>query len=155
MNVKLPEIHIKRFSQYKAAVNENKLKDSFEKFKENFPNNQEFYAECAQLINEYDNLIEKEIIEQYQIKNRNEVCLHFSADYPYCFDRDDPRGIPYFIADRFAWQTDEEEREELTLEDLDIIERFLNTPAGKEGEAWDWFLPWVKRGWPKSEQELT
>ncbi len=129
---------ISNFSKFKTPFNRETIKKSFKKFKEEYPNNDAFYFDCEEAIDifVYDG-IEKETDEG---RSYNGAWR--------CFDRNDPRGIPYFIADHFEIQTSETQREALSPEDLDIVERFLDTPLGKEEEAWDWFEPWaIKRGW--------
>ncbi len=128
---------ITNFSKFKTPVDGEKLRGSFKKFKAEYPKDAMFYFDCEEVVDEFTYKLHAETNEweQYERSWR-------------CFDKNDARGIPYFIANRFEMQIDEYYREVLNSEDLDVIERFLDTAPGKEEEAWDWFEPWaIKRGW--------
>ncbi len=133
---------ISNFSKFKVSVDGEKVKKAFKKFKEQYPNDDMFYFDCESVIDNFINSIDKETDEG--------TCYNGAWR---CFDKNDARGIPHLIADRFQMQTSEIEREDLSPEDLDVIERFLDTPPGKEEEAWDWFEPWaIARGWMNPPQ---
>ena len=128
---------ITNFSKFKTPVDGEKLKKAFKKFKEAYPHDDMFYFECEEVVDDFT----------YKMHAETDEWEQYDGGWR-CFDKNDPRGIPYFIADRFEMQTAEWNRKPLTPEDLDVIERFLDTPPGKEEEAWDWFEPWaIDRGW--------
>ncbi len=125
------------FSKFKTPVDGEKIKESFKKFKAEYPKDDMFYFDCEEVVDDFNYKLHAETDEWEQ---RDTSCR--------CFDKNDPRGIFYFIAGHFFWETNEYDRESLSPEDLNMIERFLDTPPGKEEEAWDWFEPWAaKRGW--------
>ncbi len=125
------------FSKFKTPVDGEKIKESFKKFKAEYPHDETFYFDCEEVVDKFIDNLDKETDERDQYDLSGLV-----------FDKKDPRSISYFIAGRFEMQTAEWNRESFNNEDLNMIERFLETPSGKEEEAWDWFEPWaVKRGW--------